>query len=180
MCFSFFVLLFLVTPCLAVAVQHCMEWIPIQKMCFLRVSCREKGSQYTKSWARTLRKELKPSIPHFVFNEVSSISKKPYEGRVIPVLGYLRYCNNLDKLPPSVLIFIDLPILIFSTFIAFIDYSIIGSINYFGQVALEILENNLLKSYFGNRNRDFVTISGNFLKEKINLAKLCFFKKTLK
>ena len=30
-CFSLFVLLFLVTPCLVVAVQLCMEWIPIKK-----------------------------------------------------------------------------------------------------------------------------------------------------
>ena len=31
-CFDLFVLLFLVTPCLAVAVQPCMEWIPIKKI----------------------------------------------------------------------------------------------------------------------------------------------------
>ena len=30
-CFNLFVLLFLVTPCLVVAVQFCMEWIPIKK-----------------------------------------------------------------------------------------------------------------------------------------------------
>ena len=31
LCFNLFVLLFLVTPCLVVAVQPCMEWIPIKK-----------------------------------------------------------------------------------------------------------------------------------------------------
>ena len=54
--------------------------------------------------------------------------------------------------------------------------------NYFGQVFLEILENNKLKSYFGN-SRNFVLISWNFLTVKIKLAKSCFFvffKKTLK
>ena len=45
---------------------------------------------------------------------------------------------------------IDLPILIFSTFRAFNSYSIVGSMNYFGQVVLKILGNNKLKSYFGN------------------------------
>ena len=35
-CFNIVVLLFLVTPCLAVAVQFCMEWIPIKKK---RSSC---------------------------------------------------------------------------------------------------------------------------------------------
>ena len=31
MCSNLFVLLFLVTPCIVVAVQSCMEWIPIKK-----------------------------------------------------------------------------------------------------------------------------------------------------
>ena len=65
-------------------------------------------------------------------------------------LGYLRYYNNLEKLLPGVLISTDLPILISSTFRTFNYYSIMGSTNYYGQVILEILENNLLKSYFGN------------------------------
>ena len=56
----------------------------------------------------------------------------------------------MEKLSPSVLVSIDLPILIFSTFRALNYYSIMGSMNYFGQVVLEILENDLLKSYFGN------------------------------
>ena len=55
----------------------------------------------------------------------------------MPVLGYYNY---LEKL--RVLISIDLTILIFSTFGAFNYYSIMRSINYFGQVVLEILENN--------------------------------------
>ena len=71
-------------------------------------------------------------------------------GWIIPVLVYLRYHNNLEKSPPSVLILIDLPILIVSTFRAFNYYPIMGSMNYFGQVVLEILGNNWLKSYFGN------------------------------
>ena len=65
-------------------------------------------------------------------------------------LGYLRYYNNLEKLLPGVLIATDLPILINSTFRTLNYHSIMGSTNYFGQVILEILENNLLKSYFGN------------------------------
>ena len=59
----------------------------------------------------------------------------------MPVLGYLRYYNYLEKLPPSVLISKHLLILIFSTFEAFNYYSIMRSMNYFGQVVLEILEN---------------------------------------
>ena len=82
---------------------------------------------------------LKFHILHFAFNKVSSISKKTYEGGVIPVLGYY---NNLEKLLPSVVVSIDLPIIIFSAFRAFNCHSMKGSINYFGQVALEILENN--------------------------------------
>ena len=31
MCLNLFVFLFLVTPCVVVAVQPCMEWIPIEK-----------------------------------------------------------------------------------------------------------------------------------------------------
>ena len=52
------------------------------------------------------------------------------------------YYNNLEKLPPSVLISIDFAISIFSTFIVFNYYSIMGSMNYFGRVVLEIMENN--------------------------------------
>ena len=62
----------------------------------------------------------------------------------------MRYYNNLEKLPSSVLISIDLPILILPTFRALNYYSIMGSMNYFGQVVLEIVENNLLESYFRN------------------------------
>ena len=47
--------------------------------------------------------------------------------------------------------------------------------DYFGQVILEILENNQIKSYFANSEIViFSSISWNFLKEKINLAKSCF------
>ena len=60
------------------------------------------------------------------------------------------YYISLEKLPPSVLISIELHILIFSTFRGFNYYYIMGSINYFGLVILEILENNWLKSYFVN------------------------------
>ena len=73
-----------------------------------------------------------------------------YDDRIIPVLGYLRHYNNMEKLPLSVLISKDLSILIILTFRVFNYYSIIGSMNYLGQVFLEILENNELKSYFGN------------------------------
>ena len=73
-----------------------------------------------------------------------------YGDGIIPVLGYLRHYNNLEKLPLSVLISKDLSILIILTFRVFNYYSIMGSMNYLGQVFLEILENNELKSYFGN------------------------------
>ena len=52
------------------------------------------------------------------------------------------YCNNLEKLPSSAPISVDLPILIFSIFGALNHHSIMGSMNYFGQVVLGILENN--------------------------------------
>ena len=84
--------------------------------------CTKKESRYAKSWARTFWKELEPSISQFEFNEVSFISKNNYEGRVIPVLGYLMYYNNLEKLPSSVLI---------AAFGAFSYYSIMGSMSYF-------------------------------------------------
>ena len=78
------------------------------------------------------------------FHVLHSMRSHPYEGGVIPTLGYLRYYNNLEKLPPSVQISIDLPILIFSTFGAFSYYCIIGSVtillDYFSQVVLEILK----------------------------------------
>ena len=73
-----------------------------------------------------------------------------YGDGIIAVLGYLRHYNNLEKLPLSVLISKDLSILIILTFRVFNYYSIMGSMNYLGQVFLEILENNELKSYFGN------------------------------
>ena len=96
----------------------------------------------------------------------------------MPVLRYLTYYNNLEKLHPSVLISVDLPILIFSTFRAFNYYSIMGSINYFGQVALGILENNQLKSYSGNSEIEtlstFLEISQ---QRKLTLQNHVFFKK---
>ena len=70
---------------------------------------------------------------------------------------YLKYYNNLKKLTPSVLISINLPILFSSTFGAFKHYSIMGSMNYFGQIFLEMLENNKMKSYFGNSEIDFLS-----------------------
>ena len=116
------------------------------------------------------------------FNTLHSMRSHSYLKAmwVIPVLEYLRNYNNLEKLPASVLISIDLPIWFFSTFRASNYYSIMESMNNFGQVVLEILENNLLKSFWKLRNRDFILISWNFLREEINLAKSCFFKKTLK
>ena len=78
------------------------------------------------------------------FHVLHSTRSHPYEGGVIPTLGYLRYYNNLEKLPPSVQISIDLSILIFSTFRAFSYYCIIRSVtillDYFSQVVLEILK----------------------------------------
>ena len=98
----------------------------------------------------------------------------------LPVFGYLRYYNNLVKLPPSVLISPDLPILIFSTFRAFNYYSIMRSMNYFGQVFLEIWENNQLKSYFGNSE---IEILNPFLEisehRKLTLQNVVFLKKKL-
>ena len=41
-CFSLLVLLFLVTPCLVVAVQPCMEWIPIRKLFFKEEFLKQK------------------------------------------------------------------------------------------------------------------------------------------
>ena len=78
------------------------------------------------------------------FHVLHSTRSHPYEGGVIPTLGYLRYYNNLEKLPPGVQISIDLSILIFSTFRAFSYYCIIRSVtillDYFSQVVLEILK----------------------------------------
>ena len=63
----------------------------------------------------------------------------------------------MEKSPP-VLIFIVLPIFFLHHFELSIIIPIMRSMNYFGQVILEILENNQLKSYFGNSvNSDFVS-----------------------
>ena len=60
------------------------------------------------------------------------------------------------------MISIDLLILVFSTFRAFNLYSMMRSMNYFGQVVFEILQkNNQLKSYFGNSE---IEILSDFLK----------------
>ena len=64
----------------------------------------------------------------------------------------------MEKLSPGVLISIDLPILIFSTFRAFNYYFIMGSMTYFGQVLLEIFENKLLKIYFGNSEMEILPL----------------------
>ena len=131
----FSVLLFLVFPWFTVTVQPCMYWISIKKKLL-------SLGQYAKSWAKALWKVLKLSIPRFAFSEVSSISKHNMRVKLCLLCLYFRYYNILEKLPPSVLLSIDLPILIFSTFGAFNYYSMMGSMNYFGQVVLEILENN--------------------------------------
>ena len=61
---------------------------------------------------------------------------------------YLRHYGNLEKLP-LVSISIVFPIFIFS-FRAFNYYSKNEVSELFGQVILQILENNHLKSYFEN------------------------------
>ena len=57
---------------------------------------------------------------HILHSMRSHSYPRTYKVGVITNLGYLRYYNNLEKLTPSVLISIDLPILIFSAFRAFI------------------------------------------------------------
>ena len=98
-----------------------------------------------------------------------------------PVLGYLRYYNNLVKLPPSVLIFVDLPILILSTFRAFNYYSIMGFNELFWSSASWDIGNNKVKSYFGNSEIEilypFLEISEH---RKLTLQIFFFLKKTLK
>ena len=78
----------------------------------------------------------------------SHLYLKTIWGGALPVLGYLRSYNNLEKLPPSVLISIHLFILVFSIFRAFTYYSIITLMNCFGQVVREILGKKQLKSHF--------------------------------
>ena len=47
--------------------------------------------------------------------------------------------------------------------------------NYFCQVVPEILEKLAEKLFWKLRKIDFVAISWNFLLEKVNIAKSCFF-----
>ena len=56
-CFNLFVFLFLVTPYLAVAVQPCMEWIPIWKRVFSYEFCKiSKNTSFTEHyWATASR-----------------------------------------------------------------------------------------------------------------------------
>ena len=69
LCFNIFVLLFLVTPCLIVAVQPCMEWIPIKrkkkkktnKQCF-KASLRKKICFFQKLQACFKSLKLKASF----------------------------------------------------------------------------------------------------------------------
>ena len=49
MCSNLFVLLFLVTSCLIVAVQPCMEWIPIKKYIYIYI----QNLVYSKSQTKT-------------------------------------------------------------------------------------------------------------------------------
>ena len=63
------------------------------------------------------------------------------------------------------MISIDLPILVFSIFKAFNFYSIMKSMNYFGQVVFEILQkNSQLKSYFGKSEIEILSDFLKFLK----------------
>ena len=112
--------LLLLMPCLAVAVQSCTKWVPILKNLFLlgnlqgkRVTIRQIMNKDTLkgTWAFNYTFCIQWGLIH---------TQEPYEVGVITNLGYLRYYNNLEKLTPSVLISIDLPILIFSAFRAFI------------------------------------------------------------
>ena len=69
-CFNLFVLLFLVTPCLVVAVQPSMEWIPIKKTNKLELATFwqwVKGSRDPASERLT--------ILHICFCNLSNISK---------------------------------------------------------------------------------------------------------
>ena len=134
-----------------------MQWLfsltwsepQLKKMCFIWATCREKGSQNAKSWARTLWKELKPSVPRF-----ASMRSHPYIKIIwrwsytcFSIFEVLQQFGKIGYQYPD---FYRLLILIFSTFRTFNYYSIMRSMNYFGQVFLEILENNYLKSYFGS------------------------------
>ena len=76
------------------------------------------------------------------------VIKRPYECGDIIVLGYSHHCSNLEKLAPSVLISIDLPVFLFSKFRTFNYYSIMWSMNFFCPMAVEILENNSMENIF--------------------------------
>ena len=96
-----------------------------------------KKDPNTPNHGQTL-KETKTFYSTFAFNEVPIISKSHLRVE----LYLLRHYSNLKKMLSSVLISKGLLNFIFSTFRAFNYDPIMVSMNYFGQVILEILENN--------------------------------------
>ena len=130
-------LLSLVISCLAVAVQPCMQWIPVKKTCLIK-KFEGKKSPNTPNYEQG-HFERNLSLPFHVFHSMSSY---PYV-KTIWRWSYSCYrVFELFQLHLSVLISIDLPILIFPTFRAFNYFFITVSMNYFGQIVLDILENN--------------------------------------
>ena len=130
-CFNLFVLLFLITPCFAVAAQPCMGWIPAKKCVSLGQLAGKKGPNTPNHEKGHFERNLSLS-----FHVLHSMRSYPY---LKTIWGWSYTCFRVFEVFG---ISIDLPILIFSTFRAFNYYSIMGSMNYFGQVVLEILENN--------------------------------------
>ena len=80
------------------------------------------------------------------------------------VFGTLGQFGKTRKLGSSPLISLEFSIFIISTSACLNLLSKMGSINYFGKLVQEILQNNYLKTNFENSNiRDFVSTFWNFI-----------------
>ena len=80
------------------------------------------------------------------------------------VFGTLGQFEKTRKLGSSPLISLEFSIFIISTSACLNLLSKMGSINYFGKLVQEILQNNYLKTNFENSNiRDFVSTFWNFI-----------------
>ena len=135
-------LLFLVTPCLAVAVQPYMEWTPIKKKC---VSFGELAGKKGPKTPNHEQGHFERNLS-LQFHDLHSMRSHPYIKIIwrwnytcFSIFEVLQQFGKIGYQCPD---FYRLLILIFSTFRAFNYYSTMRSMNYFGQVFLEILENN--------------------------------------
>ena len=74
--FNLYVLLFLVTPCLVVAIQSCMEWIPIKTKNKKNITFIAKTvSKKIGAWICSM-KFLSPEVAHYLYKSTLGSCKE--------------------------------------------------------------------------------------------------------